>query len=72
MSNAINVQFLSIIDAPTRKEVLLAVANRYGITKAEALEEISHDEAEHLLDYLTGAVRTSISILMRKHGLVAR
>jgi uncharacterized phage-associated protein len=68
-NQAINKKFLSVTDAKTRDDVLSAVANHYGITKDAALEEITHDEAEHLLDYLTGPVRTAISVLMLRHGL---
>ncbi|MDO9178664.1 MAG: hypothetical protein Q7U16_10200 [Agitococcus sp.] len=64
-----NKKFLSITDAGTRDEVLLAIANHYGITKAEALEEVTQDEAEHLLDYLTETHRTAIHVLMSRHGL---
>lgn len=72
MSNhAINKAFLSVADVKTSDAVLSAVANHYGITKAEALEEVTHDEAEHLLDYLTGSVRSATSVLMRRHGLGA-
>jgi hypothetical protein len=70
-NQAINKKFLSVTDAKIRDDVLSAVANHYGITKDAALEEITHDEAEHLLDYLTGTVRTAISVLMLRHGLTA-
>jgi hypothetical protein len=69
-NNTINLQFFALTDAKTSDEILSAVASHYGITKAEALEEVSNDEAEHLLDYLTGAIRTATSILMRRHGLI--
>lgn len=69
MSNGTTTQkFLAVTDAKTRDEVLSAVANHYGITNAEALEEITGDEAEHLLDYLTGATRSAISVIMQRHG----
>lgn len=64
-----NQKFLSATDAKTRDEVLNAIAKHYGITKNEALEEVTHEESEHLLDYLTGSVRTATSVLMQRHGL---
>lgn len=70
-NQAINKKFLSVIDAKTRDEVLSAVANHYRITKEAALEELIGDESEHLLDYLTGTIRTAISVLMLRHGLTA-
>jgi len=58
-------------DSKTRDEVLSAVAIQYGISKEEALEEITNEQAEHLLDYLTGTTRTAISLLMRRHDATA-
>ena len=70
MSNAtVTKTFLGVIDAKTRKEVLGNIATHYGITPAEALEEVTDPEAEHLLDYLTGPVRTATSLLMKRHAL---
>jgi uncharacterized phage-associated protein len=68
-NQTINKAFLSVVDAKTSAEVLSTVAQHYGITKAEALEEVTHEDAEHLLDYLTGSVRTAVNVLMRRHGL---
>jgi hypothetical protein len=68
-NNEINKKFLSLTDANVRDEVLSHIANHYRITKEEALEEISDEEAEHLLDYLSGPVRTATSLLMRRHNL---
>lgn len=68
-NQAINKTFLSTVDAQTRDEILSDVARNYGITKDEALEEVTHEDAEHLLDYLTGKVRTAASLLMRRHGM---
>jgi hypothetical protein len=64
----INKKFLSTIDAKTRDDVLSAIAAHYGITNAEALEEVECDEAEHLLDYLIGSVRAATKVLMVRHG----
>ncbi len=32
-------------------------------------EEVTDEEAEHLLDYLVGNTRTAASLLMKRHGL---
>ena len=70
MSNGqINRMFLESTDAKTKNDVLGAIASHYGITQAEAMAEVVNDEAEHLLDYLTGSVRTAVSLLMKRHGL---
>lgn len=70
MSSAqINREFLSEIDAKTKADVLENIAKHYGITSAEAYEEVTAEEAEHLLDFVTGPVRTAVSVLMQSHRL---
>lgn len=64
-----NTAFLAAISAEARNSILAAIATNYGITITEALDEVTHDEAEHLLDYLTGATRAAASALMQKHGM---
>jgi predicted nucleic acid-binding protein len=61
-------QFLSIIPSQTRNEILDNVANYYGISRQDALEEVTDIDAEHLLDYVTGATRSATSVLMQRHG----
>jgi hypothetical protein len=70
MSNAQKTfLFLRNADVKTREAVLANIADHYGITRSEAHAEITDPGAEHLLDYLTGPVRTATSALMQKHGL---
>lgn len=70
MTNAqVNARFLALTDVKTKDEILDNIASHYGITKAEALGEVIHEEAEHLLDYVTGPVRAAASVLMQRHGL---
>lgn len=65
-----NAAFLAATDAATRRDVLNSIAQHYGITTEDAYEEVTDPEAEHLLDYLTGSVRSAVSVLMRRHALV--
>lgn len=60
--------FLAAIDAKTKNMILVNIANHYGITTEEAYEEVTDEEAEHLLDYVTGPERMATSALMQKHG----
>lgn len=72
MTNAeTTVKFFAATDAKTRAEVLANIAKHYGITQAEALAEVTDDEAEHLLDYVTGPARAAVRVLMQKHRLAA-
>jgi len=70
MNNAqTTAQFFSATDAKTKADVLANIANHYGITQQEALEEVTDTEAESLLDYVTGPTRAAVSLLMKRHGL---
>jgi len=64
-----NTAFLAAITAEARNSILEAIARNYGITLNEAFEEVTHEEAENLLDYLTGATRAAASVLMQKCGM---
>lgn len=60
--------FFSSIDFKTQGAILAAIATHYGISSVEAFEEVTDNEAEHLLDYLTNEVRTATRLLMKRHG----
>jgi uncharacterized membrane protein len=62
--------FLASTDSDTYQLVLSNVAQHYGITIREAHDELTHPEAEHLLDYVTGPDRMGIRLLMERHGLL--
>lgn len=70
-SNQINQAFLNATDSKTKNEIIASIANHYGITEGEAMAEVTNEEAEHLLDYLTGNIRTATSLLMKRHSLYA-
>ncbi len=65
------IAFFAATDAKTKTEILAAIAKHYGISESEALEEVTDEEAENLLDYLTGSIRTATSLLMKRHGIAA-
>ncbi len=70
MTNAqINAAFLAATDAKTKADVLSNISKHYGITPAQAFEEVTDSEAEHLLDYMTGPARAATSVLMQRHGM---
>jgi hypothetical protein len=61
-------RFLASIDAKTKAAILENIATNYGITQAEALAEVTDNDAEHLLDYVTGPERAATSVLMQRHA----
>jgi hypothetical protein len=69
MTNAaITKKFFAAIDAKTKTEILANIAKHYGISQDAALAEVTDDEAEHLLDYVTGPMRGAASVIMQRHG----
>lgn len=64
----ITKKFLSVVDAGVRQEILSNIAAHYGISSAEAYNEVVDCEAESLLDYVTGPERIATSVLMQRHG----
>ena len=70
MSNAtITKTFFALTDAATRADVLKNIAAHYGISTDEAFAEVTDDEAESLLDYITGPMRAATLALYRRHNL---
>ncbi|AHJ13114.1 hypothetical protein [Sulfurospirillum multivorans] len=65
-----NKLFLDAIDGETKAKVLANIANHYGISNEKAYEEVTDNEAEHLLDYVTGRERTATHVLMQRHMCV--
>jgi DNA-binding transcriptional ArsR family regulator len=63
------IKFLAAIPAATKALILNNIAQHYGITSAAAYDEVTDDEAESLLDYVTGAERAATSLLMKRHRL---
>ena len=73
MNNAqLAAKFFEKTDVKTKAAVLANIAKHYGITQAEAWAEITDEEAEHLLDYVTGPERAAVSVLLQRYGLVAK
>jgi hypothetical protein len=64
-----NAAFLRSIDRKTRDSILMNIALGYGISADAAMREVTHPEAESLLDYLTEPVRSAASVLMRRHAI---
>ncbi len=65
----ITASFLNSIDPRSKDAILNSIANHYGISKTDAYEEVTDDEAEHLLDYLVEPVRSETSVIMQACGV---
>jgi hypothetical protein len=62
-------RFFALAGEKVESEILENIAKHYGITRDHAKAEVCHDEAEYLLDYVTGPMRAAASALMQRHGL---
>ena len=65
-NSTFTIAFLNSTDLRIKNEILSNIANHYGITKEEAYEEVIDEEAESLMDYITGTIRPAISVLVQK------
>ena len=63
-----NADFLNSTDKGTKTAILSNIAKHYGITNDEALEEVTGEGAEHLLDYVTGPERAAAHLIMKRQG----
>lgn len=69
MHATITKAFFALTDTRTKRAVLTAIGQHYGISPAEAEQEVTDEGAESLLDYLTGSIRIATHALMQRHGL---
>ena len=46
--------------------ILENIANHYGISPADAEEEITDEEAENIMDYITGTERPAFHVVYQK------
>lgn len=70
MKNEATIAFFAVIDAHVKTAILENISENYGISESEALEEVTNNVSEHLLDYLTEPIRTATKVLMARHGTV--
>ena len=62
----INKAFLNSLDSRIVKEIMSNISNHYGITTEEAYDELFDNEAESIMDYITGNIRQSVSLFYNK------
>lgn len=64
-TNTITYKFLVSLDARMLRSILENIANNYGITKDEAFDEVVAEDAENIMDYVTGHTRDAVSIFYK-------
>lgn len=67
MNNAqINIEFLKSLDLKIKNQILSNIANHYGISNDDAYNEIVDPDAESIMDYVTGPIRSTVSLFFNK------
>lgn len=67
MTNSeITKAFLLNIDTKTANLIVDNIAGHYGITTDEVFDEIYDQEAESLMDYVTGEIRPVVSLFFNQ------
>jgi hypothetical protein len=64
--------FLDSVDPRIKSKILSNIADNYGITKEEAFEEITDEDAEDLLEYITGSLVMDINKLIVSYRLIKK
>jgi hypothetical protein len=59
---ATTTAFLNHVDSKIKNAILTNIANHYGISNEQALEEITHEDAENIMEYITGPFRGGIFV----------
>ena len=67
MTNSeITKAFLSVVDLETLELIVDNIAKQYGITTDQVFDEIFDEEAESLMDYITGEIRPTVSLFFNE------
>lgn len=64
-----NKEFLDVVDAKTKAEIINSIAVHYDRTPEVILEEVTGADAHHLLEYMVEPMRSATSVLMQRHGM---
>lgn len=65
-NSQINQLFLASTTPQMKAIILSNIAKHYGISNNEAFEEIIDEDAENIMDYVTGNERPAIHVIYQK------
>ena len=65
-----NEQFLNSLESKAKHYILKSIADHYGVTEDAIYDEVTHEEAEHLLDYMVEPFRSATHVIMQRHGMM--
>lgn len=66
---ALTTAFLQQLSPKLKNTVLKNIASHYSITINEAYSEVTHEDAEGLMEYITGPERAAISLFYKQFCL---
>ncbi|GAB1462274.1 hypothetical protein [Pedobacter sp.] len=61
-----NIAFLNWVQPATKQAILTNIANHYGISADNAYNEVVDEDAENILDYVTGSLRNATNYMVKK------
>jgi hypothetical protein len=64
------LKLFEVTTIKVKNMILDNIANHYGITREETYEEVTHEEAESVLDYITGPERAYVHEIMYRNGIM--
>lgn len=60
------IAFLKSLDEKTKDAVLTNIADHYGCSKEKAYAEITDEDAECIMDYVTGSMRSCVNLYYKR------
>lgn len=67
MTNSeITKEFLLNTDTKTANVIVNNISAHYGITTDEVFDEIYNEDAQSLMDYITGDIRKTVSLIFNR------
>lgn len=64
-----NAYILRTLDQRTVRDILAHIAAHYGCGVDEIKDEVLHEEAENLLEYITDPMRSAVMVVMQRRGM---
>lgn len=55
-----NESFLNHIDDDLKQSILKNIADLYNVTKKDVYIELTSDPAEHIIEYISGSLRSKV------------
>jgi hypothetical protein len=65
-NGTLNAKFLNSVDQKMKNAILENIAKHYGISQQLALEEVTDELAENIMEYITGPNRAAFNLIYQR------